>query len=58
MSRVSGLVGVVGFVVCAVLGTAAPVGAEPALPPLASTERVAGIRDPGYSGDGRDAIEQ
>jgi hypothetical protein len=51
-----GRAGVVGFVVCVVLGTAAPVGAaEPALPPLASTQRVAGLGDPGYSGDGHDA---
>jgi len=41
--------------VSVVLGTAAPVGAEPALPPLAPAERVAGLGDPGYSGDGQDA---
>ncbi|HEV7652679.1 MAG TPA: hypothetical protein VGP26_31375 [Actinophytocola sp.] len=46
-----------GLVVCVVLGTAAPAGAEPALPPLASAQLVAGIGAPGYSGDGQDATD-
>src|SRR3954470_5010054 len=61
MSRGSRFGVVVGVVVGSVggvaLGTAAPVGAEPALPPLASAERVAGTPGYGYSGDGQRATD-
>jgi NHL repeat-containing protein len=65
MPRGTKIVGVVGFVVGMVLGTAAPAGAasgagaEP-LPPIESVRRVAGIGQPpwgGYSGDGQAAVD-
>ena len=49
--------GVVGVVAGLMLGTAAPVAAEPTLPPLGRVERVAGIADAGFSGDDHDATE-
>ena len=48
---------VAGVVAGLVAGTATPAAAQPALPPLGQVERVAGIADYGFSGDGHDATQ-